>query len=162
MKNYEKTYEEFWRDIVEENGVVNMDQVKRELHDFTNVIEGSSKVYCNLTNGVISKPLTDPDVVISINEENKNMEIEEAIKEELESRTYKVSIYDENNKEKIINVHTTLQDEDGNIIIDLSEILCEINMKMQTKLIQKAISKVPKEKQTEETLELLKIMFELT
>ena len=66
----EEKYNSFWKEIVEnEDGTINMDQLKKELSDFTLLIANVTKVYCNLTNSKISKPLTDPDVVIAVVED---------------------------------------------------------------------------------------------
>lgn len=157
MKDYEKTYEEFWKDIVEVNGALNLDQVKRELHDCSLLLDNVPKVYHALTNGEVSKPLTDPNVVIQLNIEIIQEHIEEALKEDKQHREFKVSIFDENNSEIIIDGYSTTQDKDGNPIIDITDNIVEI----QTKYIQKCLNKVPKELQTKENLELLKIVFDL-
>ena len=66
----EKKYNLFWKDIVEnEDGSINMDQLQKELADFSLLIGNITKVYCDLTNGKISNPLTDPDVVIAVVED---------------------------------------------------------------------------------------------
>ena len=65
QKDYEKKYDEFWKDIVEVDGVLNLDQIKRELFDFFNVMEEVPKVYMHITGNKLSKPNYDADVVIS-------------------------------------------------------------------------------------------------
>jgi hypothetical protein len=57
-KDYEKDYDEFWKDILEIEGVVDMEQVKRELADFHFMLEQVPKVYCEVTGSRISKPNT--------------------------------------------------------------------------------------------------------
>jgi hypothetical protein len=70
LKDYEQTYDEFWKDIVEDgNGNLNIDQIKRELHDFRLVMKNTSKIYDQLTFGRYSKPLTRPEYIISTVEE---------------------------------------------------------------------------------------------
>jgi len=67
---HEENYNSFWKEIVEnEDGTVNMDQLKKELSDFSLLIRNVTKVYCDLTNGKISKPLTEPAVVIAVVED---------------------------------------------------------------------------------------------
>lgn len=61
----EKVWNEFWKPIVEKDGEVDMDQIKKELYDFHMVMQEVSKVYDHITNGKISKLLTHADVVIS-------------------------------------------------------------------------------------------------
>lgn len=64
MKDYEETYERFWKDIVENNqGELILDQVKRELHDYSILLENVPKVYDHVTGGVVSKPHTDASIV---------------------------------------------------------------------------------------------------
>lgn len=57
MKDYEKKYEEFWKDIVEnEDGTLNKDQIMRELSDYSMIMDNCTKAYMAMTNGTISKP----------------------------------------------------------------------------------------------------------
>jgi hypothetical protein len=64
MTDYEKTYEEFWKPIVETpEGEPIFDQIQRELHDFSTLMHNVSLVYEHVTGGQVSKPLTDPEVV---------------------------------------------------------------------------------------------------
>lgn len=84
LEDYEVKYNEFWKEIIEKDGVVNIDQVKRELYDFAMMINEVSEVYCHVTNGAISKPNTSADVVIAIHNDIRTKDIEEAIAEEFE------------------------------------------------------------------------------
>ncbi len=63
MRDYEQDYEDFWKEIVETNGFVNIDQVKRELSDYLILLDNVPKVYEHVTGGLVSKPLTDPYLV---------------------------------------------------------------------------------------------------
>ena len=66
MVDYEQTYEDFWKAIVENpDGNLNLDKLKRELHDFKTLVRNVSLVYDHVTGGRISKPMTDPGVVIA-------------------------------------------------------------------------------------------------
>lgn len=60
----QKVYDEFWRPIVEPNGVLDFGQVKRELFDFRMMMEEVPKVYDAVTGGRFSKPLTRAQVII--------------------------------------------------------------------------------------------------
>jgi hypothetical protein len=71
--DYERTFEEFWNPIIMPDGDLNMDQLKRELHDYRTLIRNVSKVYDHVTGGYISKPMTNPDVVIR--EANRNYKL---------------------------------------------------------------------------------------
>lgn len=70
MKDYEVCCEEFWKDLVEKGGILNVDQIKKELFDFHNLITNTSRVYDYVTGGAVSKPLTDPSVVCSLSDEH--------------------------------------------------------------------------------------------
>ena len=74
-------YEEFWKDIVEKDGVLDLDQVKKELFDFLVLMRFVPKVYMHITNGQISKPNTDPDVVINMSDDVLNQCVKDALEE---------------------------------------------------------------------------------
>jgi hypothetical protein len=81
MEDYETTFEEFWKELVENpDGSLNIDQVKRELHDYSKMLDEVPKVYCHVTGGLISKANTKAEEVI---EEFENY-VEKRIRERLE------------------------------------------------------------------------------
>ena len=58
-RDYVKDYEEFWKDIVEnEDGTLNKDQVMRELSDYLMVMDNCARAYCTMTKQRISKQNT--------------------------------------------------------------------------------------------------------
>ena len=58
-KTYQEEYEDFWKDIVEnEDGTLNKDQVMRELSDYSMVMENCASAYSEMTCGQISKQNT--------------------------------------------------------------------------------------------------------
>ena len=63
-EDYEKTYDDFWKDIVQPDGKFDMDVVKRELHDYWAFMQSVAEVYCHITGNRISKPNTPASVVI--------------------------------------------------------------------------------------------------
>jgi len=65
----EKVYEDFWRDILEKDGILDMQQLKKELFDFWQVMQNVPKVYDHVTGGKVSKILTDPKVVCDLADE---------------------------------------------------------------------------------------------
>ena len=70
MNEVEKVWEDFWRDIVcNKDGTLNLEQIKKELYDFSIALEEVPKVYDALTGGKISKINTLHDVVISVAED---------------------------------------------------------------------------------------------
>ena len=85
MTEYEKEYNEFWKDIVETDGVLDMDKIKRELFDFSVMISNVSLVYDHITRSRISKPLAKAKSVIEVHDEIRQSEIDEALDEFKES-----------------------------------------------------------------------------
>lgn len=58
-KTYQEEYEEFWKEIVEnEDGTLNKDQVMRELSDYSMVMDNCARAYCTMTKQRISKQNT--------------------------------------------------------------------------------------------------------
>ncbi|MBH8565922.1 hypothetical protein I8748_27775 [Nostoc sp. CENA67] len=65
--SYEQTFADFWQNILcDENGEIDLDSVKRELHDYYIVMQEATKVYHELTGGKISKPNTKAVHVIQL------------------------------------------------------------------------------------------------
>lgn len=69
LADYEQTYRDFWAPIVQTDGTLDPDKVKRELHDFKLVIDEVPKVYRHITGDRISKPLTEAIHVIEAADE---------------------------------------------------------------------------------------------
>lgn len=58
-KDYKEEYEEFWKDIIEnEDGSINKDQLMRELADYSMVMHNCAMAYSTMTNQAISKQNT--------------------------------------------------------------------------------------------------------
>lgn len=71
VNDYEQTFEEFWREIVcNEDGSLNVDQVKRELHDYRTTLKNVPLVYDHVSGGMVSKPNTDAVHVIQFADEH--------------------------------------------------------------------------------------------
>jgi hypothetical protein len=83
MEDYEKTFEDFWKELVcKPDGSLNIDQVKRELHDYHTVLSQVSRVYDHITGGRISKPNTLAFEVITQADEHYKELYEEPCEEE--------------------------------------------------------------------------------
>ena len=55
-KEVEEDYNNLWKDIIEnEDGSVNIEQVKKELYDYSKLMDRTMKLYDELTLGCISK-----------------------------------------------------------------------------------------------------------
>lgn len=82
MKDYEKEYNTFWKDIVEnEDGSINKEQIMKELFDYSYFIENIPKLYDNISGGYISKPMTNINAVIQKVEERIEQAYEEGYEE---------------------------------------------------------------------------------
>jgi hypothetical protein len=64
MKDYEQNYEEYWKELIEPDGKLDMDALKRELYDYWVAIENVGEVYCHITGNRFSKPNTLASVMI--------------------------------------------------------------------------------------------------
>lgn len=62
----ERVWNELWRPIVCKRGQIDVEQVKKELYDYSVFMDNAARVYCHVTGGAISKINTDPDVVIAV------------------------------------------------------------------------------------------------
>lgn len=70
MEEVEKVYQEFWKDIVEnEDGTLNVEQVKKELADFSMVMDNCSSAYEEMSGSLITKPNTYFPEVLKIFQE---------------------------------------------------------------------------------------------
>jgi hypothetical protein len=77
--DYEREYDEFWRDIVENpDGTLNKDQVMRELSDYSGLMRRAAEVYEHVTGGRISKPETAARAVIQQHDEHVMEAVERA------------------------------------------------------------------------------------
>jgi hypothetical protein len=74
-------WNDFWRDVVCEDGRLNVAQVARELSDFSAVMHEVSLVYDDVTMGMLSKPNTAHQHVIDRVNELEQDHIDEAVKE---------------------------------------------------------------------------------
>lgn len=75
----EQVWNEFWVDIVMPNGVLDIEQVKRELFDLHFIADNVPRVYAHVTGGHASKPNTDPSVINSLADDETNRAIEDAL-----------------------------------------------------------------------------------
>lgn len=84
--NYESIYQEFWVPLLEVDGVLNIDQMRRELFDYHSLLRNVNHVYWTLTNGVISNPQTAPQHVITYAEAARRVAIDDALAEDRSRR----------------------------------------------------------------------------
>ncbi|ABL96775.1 hypothetical protein BcepF1.044 [Burkholderia phage BcepF1] len=82
----EQQWREFWREIcTNADGSINLDQVKKELSDFSMLLSWVPRVYMHVTGGRVSKVNTWPSVVVSLHDDHVNELVEEALRDEIES-----------------------------------------------------------------------------
>jgi hypothetical protein len=78
--DYEATYDEFWRALVENpDGTLNLDQVKRELHDYRWMMSQVPEVYSHVTGGILSKPNYEARSVINVADEHYQITVCEEV-----------------------------------------------------------------------------------
>ena len=76
-------YDENWKDILEIDGKIDMEQLVRELSDYTTLMENVNKVYCHITNNSMSKPGYDAQTIIACADDSYAENIEGCIKEDI-------------------------------------------------------------------------------
>lgn len=107
--DYKKEYEEFWKDIVEdENGNFDKEQVMKELADYSMVIENCTKAYSLLSKNNISDPRVNFYEVEKIFDESYSDDevIIEDMKQLLKEKDINVL------KENIVDYFGILQDDE--------------------------------------------------
>jgi hypothetical protein len=83
MGDYQATYNDFWKDLVEnEDGTLDRDKVMRELSDYHHLMQQATDVYSHVSGGRISKPNTMAFEVIAVADER----IDEIVDEEIRDR----------------------------------------------------------------------------
>lgn len=68
MSNYdiEQVYQDFWEEIIcDKDGNIDVEQVKKELCDYYKMLQEVPKVYIEVTDGILSKPLYDAETVLN-------------------------------------------------------------------------------------------------
>ena len=64
VPEYVQVFREFWSPMLFEDGEIDVDKVARELYDYGVLLDNVPLVYTDITCGLISKPFTEPRVVI--------------------------------------------------------------------------------------------------
>ena len=83
----DRKFQEFWVPIIFdlENGRLNLEQLKKELYDYSMLLDHVPKVYSEVTGGRVSKPNTLPGAVIQEFNEYMQEVVDDAIKDEQEA-----------------------------------------------------------------------------
>lgn len=81
----QQVWDDFWAEIcLDENGNVDMEQVKKELADFRFIIQEVPKVYSHVTGGELSKPMYYAKGVVEKADEHYKEEMKFFKEEEME------------------------------------------------------------------------------
>ena len=84
MTDYEEVWNEFWKEIIiDKNGDINLDQIKRELYDFKELIDNVPNVYRYVTGGRLSEATYSSDVVTMFADEYYDKLISGIIKDDI-------------------------------------------------------------------------------
>ncbi|ABO54162.1 Lar family restriction alleviation protein [Burkholderia vietnamiensis] len=79
----EEQWQQFWKEIcTNDDGSINLEQVKKELSDFSMLLSWVPRVYMHVTGGKVSKVNTWPSVVTSLHDERVEELVEEALQSE--------------------------------------------------------------------------------
>jgi len=88
----DKRWDDFWRDIcTNPDGSINLDQIKKELHDSHMLMHINTKLVSYLSSEVLSYPNYEPQVLIDMHKANVKRQQEDWLEEELSVRGYSVS-----------------------------------------------------------------------
>lgn len=83
----EQQWQQFWQEIcTNADGSINLEQVKKELSDFSMLLSWVPRVYMHVTGGKVSKVNTWPSVVTSLHDEHVEELVEEALQSERDDR----------------------------------------------------------------------------
>lgn len=87
----EREWERFWKGVVSgDDGELVLDSVKRELHDYSMMLENTSRVFNYSTGGRASKPNTDAQVINDLTDRvNQNVIDLELAEFETDARRYR-------------------------------------------------------------------------
>lgn len=128
----EKTWEEFWLPLFEReieapirvvrgigrDKIVMLDarfveQLKKELTDYHDIMSEASKVYCDVTGGIISKPNTMASAVIGVANERHEEWQRDAIKEWIEFAEVEFAGYQITEVIKSLKEHFNIVNEEN-------------------------------------------------
>lgn len=84
--NDRDVWNEFWKDILEnEDGSINVEQLKKELHDWHHVLDQIPIIYMELSGGILSKTGYWASQIMGLNQEQKEKAYEDGREETLQA-----------------------------------------------------------------------------
>lgn len=81
INDFDAEWQQIWVPVLYQDGVLDAEQVKKEIHDYSMLLGFVPKVYDAVTGGRVSKPNTLPDAVIEQFQDHVQCEIDEACKD---------------------------------------------------------------------------------
>lgn len=69
MESVEKTWTETWKPILMKDGQVDVEQLKKELADFSDLIDRHTKLVCAITRHRMSYPTYEVDKILAVVDE---------------------------------------------------------------------------------------------
>lgn len=99
-----EVYDNFWKDIVEHEGDLDLDAVKAELYDYKTVLNEVPIVYAHATGGQLSRPEYFATDVIAHIEEYYEKERREYILDDLESGIVRIPTFDDEVFEDVVDL----------------------------------------------------------
>jgi hypothetical protein len=85
----ELVWKYFWAEVCsDENGEVDFEQIKKELCDYSVLLDNVPKIFSHVTGNTVSKPFTDPSAVMMMHDEALQQTVDYAIEDEKEVINY--------------------------------------------------------------------------
>lgn len=81
-KEIQENWEEFWAPILIQNGTVNLDQLKLELYDFSQMMDNMITLTSYFTNGILSYTTYPAKTIIGLYEQLEEERLEEQKEED--------------------------------------------------------------------------------
>lgn len=110
-KNVEENYNEFWKDIIEKDGEIDKEQLMKELHDFSFLLEQIPFIFMHATGGKMSKVFYTSETVKAVIDEHIQDCIDEALEDEKQAPSITVEEL-EGMKKKYVSAEYGLACED--------------------------------------------------
>jgi hypothetical protein len=85
QNDIDERFAAFWQDLIFPNGELDLEELKGDLCDYSDLIRNVSKVYSEVTQGRVSKVNTRPEIMITLFHDYVQRSIDDALKCERES-----------------------------------------------------------------------------
>jgi len=95
--DYQQVYDEFWKHLVETDGVLDTEQVKKELCDYYNMIQEMMTLTYDLTDGLLSYPSYKASTILMEHGAICDKVVAEAVEEEVKHYKDRIKDLEEDN-----------------------------------------------------------------